>query len=652
MAETPISKLRKAVIKNYDPKRGIITAQIDTNSQALPVGKQSERFVQIPFSFYSVDGLFIGGRPKAGTPIIIGEGEGTNWYFVSFMVANVPQIPDMVEGELLIQASKNTFVSLLDTQIDLGGTKSALHLNSTDKKVNNKLQSSFANKLHFTEASREISGIIKREGQNDNTPSELKLTSEEYDKNLVPISLDPSLPSLFFSNDSSKNPPFVEKREMIYEFAYSSNVNDDITETSLYTTEKQDVISNKFTLPNRRQSKTDTLSLSLVSPNFLMESVRGTVVDIMGNILDLNRSPIVGPALNRPNLSLNVDSDKDKAFGRIKTAERQSIAYHFEINARKDLTSINGQQQLPSVDSTTDYARQRSRFYVDIDKEGQFKINVPASSESGNVPLHVRYENYSTFGKEDNNNPNKFIFNDDFLDVYLDSFAIGDIDILDSNATAISPLDRLAKQHIKHGMPFHSISGSLGAFHSDVASQFLNYQTVFKPIDINKLPSFNQIVSPVINVGTNAGGRSGSFHADGSMEISLGANTIDRQSLWADLAGGIVANVGRDKNFISGAVSLDGDLLIQIGGYGISSDSRFGDLNNAFRGGALDIRVMNEGFTVSMLRIDKNGITVMTPNTITYSARKMVFRALEIDMEADRFVVNKRMINKFPPISI
>ena len=43
-----------------------------------------------------------------------------------------------------------------------------------------------------------------------------------------------------------------------------------------------------------------------------------------------------------------------------------------------------------------DYGRQRSRFFIDIDKEGQFKLNVPASSEKGNVPILTRYENYST----------------------------------------------------------------------------------------------------------------------------------------------------------------------------------------------------------------------------------------------------------------
>lgn len=651
---TPISKLRKATIISYDAKKGIITAQIDTASQTLPIGKQNEKKVQVPFAFYSIEGLFIGGKPKAGTPIIIGEGEGTNWYFVSFNVANVPQIPDLQDGQLLLQVNNNTRASLVDNLIDLGSKSINLHLNTSEKKSDNKLQSTFSNKLFFTEGSREITGIIKREIRIDDTPSQLKLTSEDYDNNLTPISLDPAFPSLNYSNNASKNPPLIEKRAMIYEFAYSSSVADDISESTIYNPSKPKAEQSKFNYPNRRQSKADTLSLSLVSPNFLMESVKGTVVDIFGNILDLNRKAIVGANLDNPDLSLNAKSDKDKAFNKLKAAERKSIAYHFELNARKDLTGLDGAQKLPDIDSADDYARSRSRYFFDLDKEGQFKMNVPASSEAGNVPLHVRYENYSTFNSDDNGNPNKLIFNEDFQDVYLDSFAIGDIDVKDDKGI-VTPIDRITKEHIKHGMPFHSIAGSAKVFQSDVATSFLDYQTVFTPVDPSAIPSLSQIISPTIvtsGPNANAGGRSGSFHADGSLELSLGANTIDRQSLWADLAGGLVANIGRDKNFVSGAISLDGDLLVQIGGYGVTGDSRFQKLNNAFRAGALDIRVLHEGFTVTMFRIDKNGVTCMTPNTMTFSARKMVFNALEIAMEADRLVLNQRAVNKFPPISI
>ena len=140
---------------------------------------------------------------------------------------------------------------------------------------------------------------------------------------------------------------------------------------------------------------------------------------------------------------------------------------------------------------------------------------------------------------------------------------------------------------------------------------------------------------------------------DGSLELSLGANAVDRQSLWLDTAGSIIANIGRDKNFISGAISLDGDLMVQIGGYGITSDSRFKQLNNTYRGGALDIRVLNDGFTVSVIRIDKNGITVATPGNLALKGRKVTISAEEnLILEADSVSIQDRLVSKYPINSI
>ena len=80
------------------------------------------------------------------------------------------------------------------------------------------------------------------------------------------------------------------------------------------------------------------LSLSLVSPNFLMETVKGTVIDIFGNILDINRAPIpVGDSQNLTLSTANGNNVTSQSFDNIKAAERNSIAYHFELNARKNL---------------------------------------------------------------------------------------------------------------------------------------------------------------------------------------------------------------------------------------------------------------------------------------------------------------------------
>ncbi len=131
------------------------------------------------------------------------------------------------------------------------------------------------------------------------------------------------------------------------------------------------------------------------------------------------------------------------------------------MNARKE-TNTNNTIVLPDINSNTDYARNRARFFIDIDKEGQFKMNVPASSEKGNVSLLSRYENYSTFGEEDNKNPNKLVYREDNLDIFHDSFAavpfIKDatydgtkgIISIKSGDTVATPIDRLTKVNMKH----------------------------------------------------------------------------------------------------------------------------------------------------------------------------------------------------------
>lgn len=655
MNEIPVGLLRKAVIVDINETKGYIVAELDFASKTLAIDKQKRKKIQIPFAFYSNEGMFMGGKPKLGTPIVIGQGEGTQWYFVSFLVSNMPTIPSLEDGELFIQANQDTKIILrADDTIDIGSDTHLLHLNAESKIINNKQQSSFSNHFIFSEAVRDIAGIVKREVLIDaSTPSYQKLVSETYDNALTPIGLDPKSSSIINTNSPNKNPPFIERKEIVYEFAYSANILDDVSEASIYSiTQQQATPKAQYILPNRRDSKTDGFSLSLVAPNFLMETIKGTGVDIFGNVLDLNRAPIVGYGIQNqaPSLSLNSKSEKDTVFFNLKTAERKSLAYHFEINARKDLTAQNGQEILPDINSSADYARARSRFFFDIDKEGQLKLNVPASSETGNIPLHARYENYSTFGTEDNGNPNKFIIRDDYLDLFLDSYAIGGITLVDENGAAATPIDRLAQSHIQHGMPYHNILNSGQLFQTSVSKQFINYQRYLFPINVAAIPTLDSVVSNTIitsGANANAGGRSGSMNFDGSLEASIGANTIDRQSLWLDTAGSIIANIGRDKNFNSAVISMDGDLLLQVGGYGISSDSRFNGLNNSYRGGAIEIRVANAGFTATMIRIDQNGISIMCPSTISLYSRDLVLNASgTVSIDGDNIFVGKRWVNK------
>jgi hypothetical protein len=637
-----VGLLQRGSIAGYDPVRGNMQVQLNT---ASAVKGQNRLVVDVPapYSMFYNNGLFMGTLPSMGTPVIIGQGLGGNYYFVSYLAENLPIVPTLTQDELLIQSNDATYITL-DTvnNITIGSDTNQIHINTGNKNFpkTNLISINFQNENHFTQGYREVGGLVKRDLRpNIYFDSDTKLEDDSYDNKYKIIGIDPTVTSNDILSGSTKNPPFSEHRQMVYEFQYLSDIQDDITEAARYSPNQQTPI--EYTRPNRRKSRADTLSLSLVAPNYLIESVLGTVVDIFGNILDINRTPIpIGQNQNtlKPNKSLS----KSQAFTNIKALERNSVAYHFEINARKNLSgsSNSGIVGLLDIDSDTYNAKLlRSRFFMDINKEGQFKLNVPSSSETGSIPILARYENYSTYGPEDSGNPNKLWFRKDNLDIFLDGLAAyqatpsadggftystshGSINIMNGDAVA-TPIDRITNAHLKHGTVFHDI---LQTCYTAQNSQFLNYQSGENPMPINLsyITPLSNVVSNTIQVSganANAGGRSGSISMDGSIELNIGANTVDRQSVWLDTAGGIVANIGRDRNSRSAVIGMDGDFYLQIGGFGVSGDTRFAQLNNGNYGAVLDLRVSCGGGYVNMFRVDQHGVTVLTPGNMAFHAK-------------------------------
>lgn len=642
-----VGLLQRGSIKGYDPSRGTMQVQLNT---ASAVKGQDRLVVDVPAPhamFYN-NGLFIGTLPSMGTPVVVGQALGGAYHFVSFLAENLPIVPTLTQDELLLQSNDATYMTL-DTanNISIGSDNNQIHINTGNKNSpkTNLISINFQNENHFTQAYREVGGLVKRDLRpNIYFDQNSKLEDDSYDKKYKIIGIDPTVTSNDLLAGASKNPPFAEHREMVYEFQYMSDVQDDATEAARYGTTKQTPTT--YTSPNRRKSRADTLSLSLVSPNYLMEQIRGTVVDIFGNILDINRVPIaVGQGQNT--LKPTNSTDKSTTFTSIKALERNSVAYHFEMNARKDFSNQSGAAGLVGINTDIATAPQswmtakalRSRFFLDVNKEGQFKFNVPASSETGSVPILARYENYSTYGPEDSGNPNKLWFRDDSLDIFLDGLAApkatpsndggfnyatdhGSISVMDGSTVA-TPLDRITNTHIKHGTIYHDI---LQTCYTAQNNQFLNYQNGENPmpIDFSYITPLKGVVSDTILVGgsnANSGGRSGSINLDGSLELNIGANTVDRQSLWLDTAGGIVANIGRDRNSRSAVVSMNGDLYMQIGGFGVTGDARFEQLNNGNYGAVLDLRVSCGGGYVNIFRVDQHGVTVMTPGNMAFHAK-------------------------------
>lgn len=664
--DEPVGLLKRGTIASYDPDSDTLQVRLNT-AQAVKGQNSLTVTVPAPHTMFYNNGLFMGSLPVVNTPVVVGLGSGNQYYFVSYLAENLPVVPALTLGEILVQSNDDTYFSLdVNNDMYMGSDTNRIHINTGNQNSpkTNLITINFENENHFTQAYREVGGLVKRDlVYNTNYDQDSKLESDLYDPIYKVIGLDPSSTANDIITGSAKNPPLSEHREMVYEFQYLSQVVDDLTESLQYGTSVQPVTN--YTFPNRRTSRADTLSLSLVAPNFLMERVEGTVVDIFGNILDLNRNPL--PIGNTStSLRAKQGTDKQQAYNNIRALERKSIAYHFEINARKDLTNATNTLSALDIDSNSDNSRLRSRFHFDVDKEGQVKLNVPASSEVGNVPLLVRYENYSTFGPEDNGNPNKIVYRSDNLDIFLDSFAAplatpsndgftfasvpGSIQIMDGQAAG-TPIDRITGTHILHGTAHHDI---LNTCYAHQNTNVLNYPTgewVTPTVILSDFAPLTNVVSNTINIsGTNAnaGGRSGVINTDGSLEFSIGANTVDRQSLWADLAGGAVVNVGRDIKNMSMALSMNGDTFIQIGGIGVTGDTRFAKQFNGAYGAVFDLRVITGGGYAHIFRCDNNGVTIMSPGNIGVHASAALKLSCDGDMaiEAASVTIQNRLVLK------
>lgn len=685
--DPPPGLVRYGTIVGYDSTTNTVQVRL-TEANALG-GKPLPVPVPAYFPLSDSNGAFIGAMPVKGTTVTLAQSSGGQYNIINHKQENLNNIPDLELGQILLYTTDGSKISLgIDSNIYIGSDTNNIHTfaGSQNYPKSNLITINFQNENHFNQAYREVGGLVKRDLRpNPNAASfsgNTKLEDDSYDIFYTLVGMDPTSTANDLTLGPTKNPPFVEHRQIVYEFQYLSNVNDDISESNKYSSTTQAPIT--YSTQNRRSSRADTMSLSLVAPNFLMEEVKGTVVDIFGNILDLNRGALPVGLSATTTLRTNgttASTNAQQSYITIRALERKSIAYHFEINARKD-PSLS----FPNIDlsiKADNYNAKvyRSRFSLDVDKEGQFKLNVPASSEVGNIPLLVRAENYSTFGTTDNSNPNQTWFtqgaNNTGQDIYVDSFAApmtspsttsagfntqfahGSIMLIDGSTGADQgPVDRIsqfvnnAPYNIRHGTVYHDI---LQACYTQRAPGTLGYPTgavdnvsttyITSDVPTNAAVATNKII--VSGAGANAGGRSGSINMDGSLELNIGANTIDRQSLWLDTAGGVVASLGRDNQQRSLVMNMDGHAFIQIGGFGVSGDARFAAGQNGVLNGILDLRIFNSGF-VHMIRVDNQGIIIMSPGRIGIHAGQGLTLSSDgnIEIDAESCTIQGRLVNK------
>lgn len=669
---TPFGLWLEATIERYH-EDGTVEIALD---QGQIYGPPKRFRADLPATWMGPNGEFMGGAPPLKSTVKVIQGIGGRWAIIGYAKSNdvftqgdvtsdLTKMSALQPGRALIQVTPNNRI-LVDKKLgtQVGSPDSFIHANPN----RNILSHNFQSDLSFTESGFSLHQIVKRDLVENSTRSILSSTwdSQEYEDSLFSIGLDPTLrTSVRTQGNLVRNPGFVEKRELIHEFGHSFGYKTDREESARY----QDRDAVKEDPPvDKRDMRSDLLSLSLEHPNHLIETVTGTLVDSAGNILDINRVAL--PIGKAEGLSLLRNPDKSSAHDKIRAAIRKSVAYHFEINARKGGPPTTPPPEPPSVNDVSDYARSRSKFSLDIDKEGQFKINVPASSEVGNVPLLTRYENYSNLlsQEEDSVDPNAFVRNEEQQDIFLENFATSpNVSLTPAGEPAEygRAIDRLSEEPIKLGTTFHDITSTLSEFQESAG---------FRQVDLNLVQfdedhPLNQTDSPLERVvseevivsgeGANAGGRSGTINLDGMLSLNIGANTVDRQSMWIDMAGGVISRIGRDRQGISYASSLDGDVLIQIGGSGIgnTADSRFSEENDAYRNGKFDLRVLINGQTL-IFRMDETGVHVVSPGRMTFwSQQDMIFKTNSaLKMEAETIMLysetSKRIVNRIPANSI
>jgi hypothetical protein len=458
-------------------------------------------------------------------------------------------------------------------------------------------------------------GIIRRDVKTENEQSFTDYLKDiNSEQTLEEIGWNPNKSISYVSESTNnRNPPFVENREIICEFAKDWSVGTQISELINFQDKKYEIVGKD----NRRERRGNVLSLSLSSPNELIEKISGTVVDIFGNILDINRNII----------SVTTKENTEDYLQHLFEQSRHTIAYHFEMNSRKGYeyrsefpnennSSGNSKPLLlteyPQVWKYSNNNKDRAKFSIDIDKEGLTKINIPSSSETGNIPTLTRSEISSVLKVEENGDLNKKDFrkgdealelyrNDKKQDIFLEQVGPGGIKIKGTlaqnrlegfksswieNNDGVDKTQKVFSSEIEAGTAYHDITSTaillLKRDFNRISTEIFNDPSILE----SPLAVSNEIDNrlPDGDILPNSGGRSVCLNLDGSLETSIGANSVDRTSAILDLAGSLVMRVGRDKSGKSIIAQTDGDVAIEIGGFDFIGESENDNVDERFVG--------------------------------------------------------------------
>ena len=167
--------------------------------------------------------------------------------------------------------------------------------------------------------------------------------------------------------DIKRNPRRAEYVLKVNEYARQSGFHGFDHEAKMQTGDA-DLTTDGFTV-ERDKSTTNRLHMP---ENQLLEVIAGSVVDINGNVLDINYNKVVlGDGTSK--WPWHIETSFEETFKvDLMLKSRREIGYHFQLST--NVLSV------PKSTSTTN-------FVMDIDKEGVLKLNVPKSSSTGNIPF-------------------------------------------------------------------------------------------------------------------------------------------------------------------------------------------------------------------------------------------------------------------------
>ena len=707
------SVVRRAVVKSVNYADGtLLTRWLDDDSDGPMVP------IPHPFGNKGGSGIFVG--IKVGTVVVLAMAGYKTYIPVAVLpmtgyysdMASIPEadyddlsFPSISSGDIVIQGPTGSTIGLsanLEELILTNEFGEGIIIGGGSNSFRCSMKIDTPTNYVISQHGIKAAGIVRRDVKIEDSEESFVdfLTSLDSEQSLEEVGWHPNKQVSYTSNnlsqtsaggDFGRNPPFVEDRQIIYEFGRNWLVGSIEEERG-----RLSVCS--IPIPNsndRSERRSNALSLSLANPNELIETISGTVVDIFGNPLDINRKII----------DIQSASDTDSMFKNTLEGVRHGVAYHMEINARKGIR-FNKKQTTKkpemfdswneSISSVANNARDRSRWFIDVDKEGLTKINIPATSETGNVPVVSRYENSSVLNIDSNGNPSvngrdniedtkKLYRNEKNRDIFIEQVGPGGVKILgdppenrmkgkktswvekDSIGTPSGSVSQaMMSLNVEAGTAFHDITKTARALISENINNSASSWALIVENDPNAptpagsgLPAVSNEINPappkdnvtpatqnsnnsgVLLNQPNAGGRSVHMSLDGSLETSIGANTIDRVSWVLDTAGALVWRLGRDRSGRSAIVHADGTVALEVGGFDYIGeagsdevDTRFvgrGEARdqilkldpNQFRSGKFIIKIRRATTDKSgpepddtVLIIDETGVTITTPGRL------------------------------------